>query len=114
MELNYTRNGDYLIPNIALRGSKGKPLRKYGRMRREFLKEHRPILYSDLSLTEQLFPHLQEIDETAHRRLDQVMEELLTKNPTPDKKTHQMEWVQHMNSLKAQAEEIIMTELVYN
>ncbi|MCD7817688.1 MAG: TnpV protein [Lachnospiraceae bacterium] len=114
MELNYTQNGDYLIPNIALKETEGKPLGKYGRMRREFLKENRPILYSDLSLTEQLFPHLREIDETAHRRLDQMMEELLTKNPAPDKKTHQMEWVQHMNSLKAQAEEIIMTELVYS
>ncbi|MCD8225402.1 MAG: TnpV protein [Clostridiales bacterium] len=114
MELTYRQNGDYQIPNITLKETSQEPLGKYGRMRRAFLKEHRPILYSDLSMTEQLFPHLREIDETAHRRVDQLMKELLQKNPAPDKMTQQMAWVQHMNSLKAQAEETVLTELVYN
>ncbi|MCD8011316.1 MAG: TnpV protein [Lachnospiraceae bacterium] len=114
MELTYTKNGDYLIPNLILKESEGKPLGKYGRMRRTFLQEHRPILYNELSLTEQLFPHLREIDETEHRRVGQLTEELLEKNPAPDKRTQQMAWVQHMNSLKAQAEETVLTELVYS
>ncbi|MCD8149091.1 MAG: TnpV protein [Clostridiales bacterium] len=114
MELTYRQNGDYQIPNITLKETSQEPLGKYGRMRRAFLKEYRPILYSDLSMTEQLFLHLREIDETAHRRVDQLMEELLQKNPAPDKMMQQMAWVQHMNSLKAQAEEIVLTELVYN
>ncbi|MCD8130401.1 MAG: TnpV protein [Lachnospiraceae bacterium] len=114
MELTYTQNGDYLIPNITLKETSREPLGKYGRMRRTFLKEHRPILYSDLSMTEQLFPHLREIDETAHRRVEQLMEELLEKNPAPDKMIRQMDWVAHMNGLKAQAEEIVLTELVYS
>ena len=58
-------------------------------------------------LTETLFPHLWEIDETALRRVDQVTTELLEKNPAPDKENQQLAWVQHMNSLKAQAEEIV-------
>ena len=62
----------------------------------------------------EVFPHLQEIDETAHRRLDQLMKELLEKNPAPDKKLNQMGWVRHLNSLKAQAEEIILAELINN
>ena len=114
MELTYRQNGDYLIPNITLKETSREPLGKYGRMRRTFLKEHRPILYTDLSLTERLFPHLREIDETAHRRVEQLMAELLEKNPAPDKMTQQMAWVAHMNALKAQAEELVLTELVYS
>ena len=85
---------------------------KYGRMRRAFLQENNPMLLNDLILSEQLFPHLQEIDETAHRRVEQLMTELLEKNPAPDKATQQMAWVKHMNSLKAQAEEIVTAELI--
>lgn len=53
-------------------------------------------------LTETLFPHLWEIDETAHSRVEQIMTELLEKNPAPDKSIQQLAWVQHMSSLKAQ------------
>jgi len=65
-------------------------------------------------LSETLYPHLQEIDKTANRRLEQLMSALLTSAPTPDKETQQMAWVQHMNMLKAQAEDIIFDELIYN
>ena len=61
-----------------------------------------------------IFPHLWEIDETAHRRVEQIMTELLEKNPAPDKSTQQFAWIQHMNMLKAQAEEIIVAELIYS
>ena len=111
-ELTYTQNGDYLIPDLKLEHTETKPLGKYGRMRRAFLQENNPMLLNDLILTEQLFPHLQEIDETAHRRVEQLMSQYLQKNPAPDKATNQMGWVQHMNSLKAQAEEVVMTELI--
>ncbi len=114
MELTHTQSGGYLIPNIALKDTNREPLGKYGRMRRTFLQEHRPILYSELSMTEKLFPHLRDIDETAHLRMDQLMTELLEKDPAPDKRTQQMAWVQHMNSLKAQAEEIVLNELVFS
>ena len=113
-EITYRQEGDYLLPEIELSVTTEKPLGKYGRMRRAYLKENNPILYSDLVLAEKLFPHLQEIDETAHRRLDQLMKELLEKNPAPDKKSNQMDWVRHLNSLKAQAEEIILAELINN
>lgn len=74
-------------------------LGKYGRMRRVFLAENNSILLDDMILTETLFPHLWEIDETAHRRVEQIMTELLEKNPAPDKSTQQLAWVQHMSSL---------------
>ena len=112
MELNYTKNGDYLIPDIQLSVQEQKPLGKYGRMRRAFLQENNTLLYNHLILTEKLYPHLWEIQETATARMEQMMTELLKANPAPDKKSNQMAWVQHMNMLKAQAEEVILTELI--
>lgn len=111
-ELTYSRSGDYLIPDIQLTPTEGKPLGKYGRMRRAFLEENDPILLSDLILTERLFPHLTEIDETAHRRVEQLMQAYLERDPAPEKREDQMEWVRHMNSLKARAEETVMAELI--
>jgi len=104
-------NGDYLIPDIQLSVQEQKPLGKYGRMRRAFLQENNTLLYNHLILTEKLYPHLWEIQETATARMEQMMAELLKANPAPDKKSNQM-WVQHMNRLKAQAEEVILTELI--
>ena len=89
-----------------------KPLGKYGRMRRAFLEQNNPMLLNDMILTESLFPHLWEIEETAKARVEFLMEQYLKDSPAPDKETQQMAWVQHMNSLKAQAEEVVMTELI--
>lgn len=111
--LTYTRCGDYLIPDIQLNHTSDNPLGKYGRMRRAFLAENNPMLLYDMILTETLFPHLWEIDETAHRRVEQMMKELLERNPAPDKAAQQLAWVQHMNNLKAQAEEIVNAELIF-
>lgn len=112
-KLSYKKCGDYLIPDIKLIHEGNIPLGKYGRLRREYLKNFAPISYSNMVLSEELFPHLYEIDETAKRQIEILMEQFLEKDPAPDKRTQQMAWVQHMNSLKAQAEEIILAELVY-
>ena len=111
--LTYTRCGDYFIPDIQLSHTSNNLLGEYGRMRRAFLSENNPILLDDMILTETLFPHLWEIDETAQRRVEQMMTDLLEKNPAPDKATQQLAWVQHMSSLKAQAEEIVNVELIF-
>ena len=102
------------IVGVGKRGAGGeqKPVGKYGRMRRAFLQENNTLLYNHLILTEKLYPHLWEIQETATARMEQMMAELLKANPAPDKKSNQMAWVQHMNMLKAQAEEVILTELI--
>lgn len=93
-------------------GAGTEALGKYGRMRRAFLQENNTLLYNHLILTEKLYPHLWEIQETATARMEQMMADLLKANPAPDKKLNQMAWVQHMNMLKAQAEEVILTELI--
>ena len=111
--LNYTQTGDYLLPNLTLHQPK-TPLGKYGRMRRNYLKQHHPVLYNSMLLNGTLCPHLMEVEQTAESRMQQMMAELLKQNPAPDKEKNQMSWVRHMNSLRAQPEEIILTELIYS
>ena len=111
--LSYTQTGDYLLPNLTLHQPK-TPLGKYGRMRLSFLRQLRPVLYNTMLLNGSLYPHLMEVEQTAENRMQQTMEQLLKQTPAPDKENRQMEWVQHMNSLKAQAEELVMTELIYS
>ena len=114
--LNYTKNGDYLIPNLTLSETETKPLGKYGRMRKQYLQEHRPVLWNTMILSEKLYPHLREIDETANRRLEQMMPELMKQNGVTEslKERDPMKWVGLMNNLKAQAEETILNELIYS
>ena len=116
MEINltYTRNGDYLIPDLKLSEQPEKPLGKYGRMRKAYLKEHRPILYNQLLMSEKLYPHLREIDETANRRLEQMLPRLAEAAGATEqlKASDPMQWVGLMNTCKAQAEEILLAELI--
>ena len=111
----YTQCGDYYIPDIKLSYTSTQALGKYsGRMRRAFLEQNKPMLFNDMILTESLFPHLREVQQTCEKRMELLMADLLAKKPAPDKATQQFEWVAHMNSLKAQAEEIVVSELTYN
>ena len=114
--LSYTQTGDYLIPNLTLSETEAKPLGKYGRMRKQYLQEHRQVLWNGMILSETLYPHLREIDETANRRLEQLMPELMKQNGVTEdlKASDPMKWVGLMNNLKAQAEETILTELIYS
>ena len=112
-KLTYTQYGDYYIPDIRLAHTGTQTLGKYGRMRRTFLEQSKPMLFNDMVLTETLFPHLWEVQQSCEKRMDLLMAELLVENPAPDKVTQQLAWVAHMNSLKAQAEECILYEIVY-
>ena len=112
--LTYTMNGDYQIPDLKLTEQPEKPLGKYGRMRKAYLKEHRPLIYNQLLLTEKLYPHLIEIDETAQSRLEQMMLQLAKEAGATEelKASDPMKWVGLMDTCKAQAEEILMAELI--
>ena len=112
--LTYTMNGDYQIPDLKLTEQPEKPLGKYGRMRKAYLKDHRPLIYNQLLLTEKLYPHLLEIDETANSRLEQMMPQLAKDAGATEqlKASDPMRWVGLMNTCKAQAEEILMAELI--
>jgi hypothetical protein len=116
MELTYSRYGDYLLPNIILKDPPPElvePLGRYGRMRRSFLEEHRQIQYSILVLTEQLFPHLRQVDATARERLNAIMSDILVFQPPPDKATDGIAWAAHMETVKRTAEKMMLDEVVY-
>ena len=114
-ELIYRKNGDYLLPEMGLTEAEKKPLGKYGMMRRQYLEQHRPGLYTRLLLSGKLMEHLQEIETTAQNRLESLMTQLKAQNSVTEelKAKDQMKWVGLMNSLKNQAEEMILTDLIY-
>ena len=115
--LTYRQAGNVLLPNVTLGEMEtNQPLGKYGWMRKKYLKEHRPVLYNTLIATGKLQKHLMEIEETAQHRLEQMMAEMRKKAGLNEqmKAENQMAWVGQMNTLKAQAEEILKNELIYN
>ena len=111
--VTYSTVGDYQLPNLILNQPR-KPLGKYGRLRWTYLKEQRPVLYHTMLLSGSLYPHLMEVEQTAAAMKEQMIVDLLAKNPAPDKEKNQIAWVQHMNSLREQVEEVIRTELIYS
>lgn len=112
--LTYSTVGDYQFPNLTLSQPKPNALGKYGRLRRIYLMNQRPMRYNTLLLTGKLYPHLLEIEQSARSQMQQTLDSLLKADPAPDKATRQMAWVQHMNRLKAQAEELVLKELIYS
>ena len=115
-ELTYSRCGDYYIPDLKLSEQTETPIGKYGRMRKRYLEKHRPILYNNLILQERLYPHLLEIDRAANERMDTLMPQLMKAAGVDEalKAADQMRWVGVMNTLKAQAEEMILSELIFD
>ena len=114
--MNYKQAGNYLIPDLSLNTQQMPPLSKYGRMRKTYLQEQRPILMNDLLLSGKLDAHLREIDSAAQTRLEQMIIELAQQAGITEtmKERDPMAWTQQMNSLKAQAEEEILSELIYS
>lgn len=115
MKLTYHRNGDYLMPDIGLTEAEQRPLGKYGRMRLRYLEEHRPGLYTRLLLSGTLMEHLQEIDSTCQERLEHLTRQMQAQEGVTEemKAVDQMEWVQRMNAIHHQVEEILLAELVF-
>lgn len=115
-QINYRPCGDYLIPDLKIPEQNLPPLGKYGRMRERYLKEHRKGLYSYLLLSGKLPQHLQEIDEVAKWRMDILVQQLAENASVTEKfkEKDSMVWTQIMNNLKAQAEEIVLQELIYS
>ena len=111
-KITYVCNGDYLIAEIGLSCTAPLKRNRFTQMAETHLRENNLALYNDMILEENLFPYLKEIGETADRRMEQMMTGLLEKNPAPDKAINQIGWVQHLNMLRVQAEEIIIEELI--
>ena len=115
-ELTYTMQGGYRLPNLLPPQEPEMHLGKYALLRRTYLKQHRRVTYTNLLTSGKLNQHLMEIEQTAKTRIEQIMAQMAKAEGVTEelKARDQMKWVGLMNSLKAQAEEIILSELVYN
>ena len=113
--IEYVRQGGYYIPNLVLPKQKKIHLNKYGRMRLNYLKEHKKAEYTIMFIENTLMDHLEEIQETAIKRLYTIIEDLKAKSDLTEdmKNTDMLYWVGTMNEIKQQAEEIILKELIY-
>ena len=116
MELKYYRCGDYYFPDLGLKEEEQRQVGKYGQMRAEYLRKNRPVLFNRLLLSGKLMDHLYEIDNTCHDRLELLVSQMKQAEGVNEelKASDQMEWVRRMNSIHHRAEEIILSELVYD
>ena len=110
---SYNEVNGYLIPNLVIQESES--IGKYGHMRRQYLKEQHPIIFSELLLSEQLYPHLVEIDRACHGRMELLIRQTAAQEGVTEalKAADQIEWIRRMNSIQNRAEEIVLNELVY-
>ena len=112
---NYTKVGDYLLPNLVLDETERRHIGKYGRLRKRYLKEHRPVRYTNLLVTGNLDKHLAEIDEACEERMELLTQQMAKRESVTEvlKAADQMAWVRRMNNIQNRAEEIILSELIY-
>ena len=115
MNIEYIKSGDYYIPNLKLPEEK-RYVGKWGRMHREYLKEHHPIQYTNLVLSCKLWTYLADLNEQTQERLDRIIQQMKEVEGVTEglKAADPMLWVQRMNNIRNRAEEIIRKELIYN
>ena len=111
--IEYVLVGDYYIPDLKLPHEE-RPIGKYGRMHREYLKEHNSMMFNDLVLDGQLWTYLADLNEQAENRLQFIIKQMQEAENVTDelKEQNQMAWVQAMNNIYNRAEEIVIHELV--
>ena len=114
MEIQYIRVGDYFIPDLTL-PEETRPMGKWGRMHREYLREHKPIQYNCLILSGELRTYLADLNEQAQDRLERMIDQMkMAEGVTEElKAADPMAWVGAMNNIRNRAEEIILQELIY-
>ena len=115
MNIEYIKSGDYYIPNLKLPEEK-RSVGKWGRMHREYLKEHHPIQYTNLVLSCILWTYLADLNEQTQEQLDRTIQQMKEVEGVTEglKAADPMLWVQRMNNIRNRAEEIIQEELIYN
>lgn len=113
-ELNYIRCGDYYIPDIRL-PEETRPIGRWGRMHREYLRESNPIRFDDLCLTGELWTYLADLNEQAQNRFELIIEQMKASECVTEelKAANQMTWIGAVNNIQNRAEEIIKSELIY-
>ena len=114
-DITYKAVGDYLLPVIALPESSG-PIGHFGRLRKAFLKEHKPLTFQTMLLNGTLDAYLADLNRQATERKETLIRQMAAKEGITEelKAADPMAWVQQMNNFRACAEEIILKELVYD
>ena len=115
MNINYIRVGDYYIPDLTL-PEEPRPMGKWGRMHRDYLRERKPIQYNCLLLSGELWSYLADLNEQTQDRLERMIDQMkVTEGVTEElKAADPMAWIGSMNNIRARAEELIREELIYN
>ena len=113
-DMNYVLAGDYYIPDLKLPNEE-RTIGKYGRMHRDYLKEHKSMRFNDLVLEGQLWTYLADLNEQAQSRLQLIIRQMQEAESVTDelKENDQMAWIKAMNSIHNWAEEIVLRELIY-
>ena len=111
----YIQVGDYYIPDLKDEEPGHYPIGKYGRMRKRYLQEHRPILFSELTLSGKLYQHLAETEHACKECVELIIRQMKGREGVTEalKAVDQIEWIRRMNSIRNRAEEIVLNELVY-
>ena len=111
----YSQQGDYLLPNLKLPELPEYNIGVWGQRRRRYLKQHRPILYTNLLTSCKLSKHLAEIEEECTERMDSLVKVMAKQEGVTEtlKVADQMAWVRRMNNIRNRADEIVMNEIVY-
>ena len=115
MNIQYIRSGDYLIPDLKL-PEETRPIGKWGRMHRNYLKEHHPIRFNNLVLSGNLWTYLADLNEQAQRRMETLITQMQSAEGITEalKAADPIGWTQRTNNITARAEESIREELIYN
>ena len=113
--IEYTLVGDYYLPNLVIEPQRKIDLNKYGRLRLEYLKNHKKAEYTILFMNNKLTDHLEEVQKTATKRVKEIIKSLQDQSNLTEemKNTDQLYWVGMMNNFKNQAEEIVRKKLIY-
>lgn len=112
--IQYSLRGDYYLPDIKL-DQKSRPVGRWGRTHRDYLKEYRPVIFNQLVLSGNLWTYLADINEQAHQRIEVLVKQMMVVEGVTEelKEMNQMEWIRRMNSIQNQAEGHLMDELIY-
>ena len=112
----YELQGDYYIPCLILSEGETQPIGLWGQRHKQYLKEHRHIVYTTMLIDGTLNRYLADINQQAEQMFHRLIDEMAQKQGVTEqlKAENQMEWVQQMNACKAQAEEIVKFELIYD
>ena len=114
-QITYIKVGDYYIPDWKLPEAH-RPIGRWGRMHRDYLKEHRPVIFNQLVLSGTLWSYLADINEQAQTRMEVLIKQMMAAEGVTEelKEENQIEWVRKINNIRTRTEEIILNEIVHH